>query len=814
VTQQPADERMAVAALVATMLAAVTMAPLVAGGTWLVVVALTAITVMVTGVVVRQFTRWWPLVVAAQALTLLLALTVLFSRQYAVAGIVPTPRSLRALTDLLRAGFDVTAVQAPPVEAHRGVVLMLAGGLGIMAILVDLLAAGLRRPALAGLPLLAAYCLPAALLPDGLPWYYFVIGAAGFLLLLSADAGDRIRSWGRVLTAGAGSGEVRRASTDGLDGLARGGRRVGAVSLLVAVLLPALIPGLGEHLLSTSGNGDGSGLGSSRIKTLNPILNLRQDLTSNDDTPVIEYSTEVPNPEPMRIVTADVYDGRTFAPRQGRVPRDQAVQRGLPDPPGLTSDVETRAVETSVSVRNLDESYLPLPYPATRVDIAGTWLYDATTLNVVGVGTSTRGLSYTVQHLDVRPTAEQLEAAGEPPAALSPYLRLPTDLPESIREAARTVAQTGTDYEQAVRLQRWFRTNGGFLYSVDAPRVGDEGDGSEDAIAAFLRDRRGYCVHFASAMAVMARTLGIPARVAVGYLPGEALRDGRWLIRDRDAHAWPELYFQGVGWVRFEPTPRGGVVTTPDWSTPPIGMLPEDQQATPSSTASASPGPSSSVAARRPDEESGGDTSSTTAGSVLAAVPWRLVGVLALLLFVLVLPLTTSWVLARIRWRRARSPAARAEAAWDELRRGLADLGVRWAASWTPRALQRRLAGDYRLGAREREALARLVADLEAVRYAPPNGDSGRPASALAADVRTVVAGVSATMPTSVRRRARWFPASGLRAISDVPSDLGRRADVMGEAAGRRAASVRAALHDREKSERDREKVATGSRED
>ncbi len=127
-------------------------------------------------------------------------------------------------------------------------------------------------------------------------------------------------------------------------------------------------------------------------------------------------------------------------------------------------------------------------------------------------------------------------------------------------ETAREItAGSANDYERAVKLQDWFALDGGFTYDTEV----QVGSGSQ-AIARFLRDKEGFCVHFSFAMAAMARTLGIPARVAVGFTPGTPQADGTMSVGLRDAHAWPELYFEGVGWTRFEPTPNRG--TVPDYT--------------------------------------------------------------------------------------------------------------------------------------------------------------------------------------------------------------------------------------------------------
>src|SRR6185437_4819598 len=94
------------------------------------------------------------------------------------------------------------------------------------------------------------------------------------------------------------------------------------------------------------------------------------------------------------------------------------------------------------------------------------------------------------------------------------------------------------------------RNTGGFTYDTHVVTRANA-----DAVSSFLASKRGYCVQFSSAMAVMARLLGIPARIGVGFLPGTHQANGSYTVSLNDAHAWPEIYFTGVGWVRFEPTP-------------------------------------------------------------------------------------------------------------------------------------------------------------------------------------------------------------------------------------------------------------------
>lgn len=123
----------------------------------------------------------------------------------------------------------------------------------------------------------------------------------------------------------------------------------------------------------------------------------------------------------------------------------------------------------------------------------------------------------------------------------------------TVYQAARRVAgRARTPYAAVLALEAWFRQRGGFVYEEQPPR------GTGPPLVAFVtRTKAGYCQHYAGAMAVMLRMLGIPARVAVGFTSG-TLRDGKWIVTDHEAHAWVEVWFAGQGWVPFDPTPGRG----------------------------------------------------------------------------------------------------------------------------------------------------------------------------------------------------------------------------------------------------------------
>ncbi|WP_460447594.1 transglutaminase family protein, partial [Angustibacter aerolatus] len=552
-------------AALATILTLWSMRPVVEGARWVATSVVVVLLTLAVGAALRWARVPAGLVLLGQAVVAAVVLTVVFAGPEAVLGLVPGPDAFGRFGELLRDAGDTVNRYSAPVPSSPGIDFMVSLGVAVIALAVDSLAVSLRSPAAAGLPLLALYCVPAAVVPDGLPWRYFAVAAVGWLLLLAHDAGGAVTRWGRLLPRWGGGAPSRQTILSDTSALAATGRRLGVVAVLAAVLVPAVLPGLPDGLLTRGGTG-GTGTGTGTLSVINPVLQLRDNLSPRQDVEVLRYTTTQTAVAPLRIVTADTFDGETWKPGTTDVSRRNRAAKGLPNPPGLTDAIARQAYTMRIDVSpNLDQDFLPLPYPARKVDIDGAWLYDAASLNVLGEGETVRDKSYSVDYLDVTPTADQLRAA--PAAAqdtMQRYVRLPSSLPDVVRQRALEVTQgASTAYDQAMALQEWFRSKGGFTYSTQAPA-----DSGGDAVADFLQSKQGFCIQFASAMATMSRSLGIPARIGVGFLPGTPDGQNTWSVRLTDAHAWPELYFEGVGWVRFEPTPATRTGAPPAWAAP------------------------------------------------------------------------------------------------------------------------------------------------------------------------------------------------------------------------------------------------------
>jgi len=159
---------------------------------------------------------------------------------------------------------------------------------------------------------------------------------------------------------------------------------------------------------------------------------------------------------------------------------------------------------------------------------------------------------------------DRLRAAGtQYPAWITErYLQLPADFPQRVKELARQIVSDAgaiSSFDQASALEAWLRTNIGYDDKIEGPQLGQDG---VDYV--LFESRAGYCDYYAAAMVTMARSLGMPARVAVGYARGEYdAKSDTYRVRERDAHAWVEVYFPAYGWVEFEPTAAQPLIARP-----------------------------------------------------------------------------------------------------------------------------------------------------------------------------------------------------------------------------------------------------------
>ncbi len=679
------------------------------------------------------------------------------------------------------------AAPVPSTPGDLGVQPLLAiGGLAAM-LLVDLLACTLRRVPLAGLPLLTVYSVPVSMIGVGPSWWLFALTAFGFLMMLFLQEQEQVGRWGRSLDPAA-SASRRSEAVQGSALL------VGVVATAAAVVVPLAIP---TFSLSVFDIGAGPG-GSDKITIENPLTDLRRDLRQGPDIALVEIVTDDPSPDHLRISVLNRFSDNEFSSGDRDVPPGNVAEGRLPALQGVSDGVAAAEQSYSYSVAidsDFNSRWLPTQAPISTIDAPGDWRYDVSTMDFLASqdDLSTAGMSYDMTSVDYDFRAGDLRVAPLAEDEVSEEVTaLPDSLPTLVSQLARGItAGQPTKYDQAVALQQWFREDGGFRYDIkDAPqaKVGT------DELEAFLRDdeagRIGYCEQFATAMAVMARVLDIPSRVAVGFLTPDRIGPDTYEYSAHDLHAWPELYFPGAGWVLFDPTPARRVPADelPAYTTRSndIDLPTSSPQSEPSQTPSQRPS-AVDPAVPTPTQDTAGAAGSDSGGGF--SVPWlQVLGALLLVGLLVALALTPRTVRARQRSRRL---TAGPESAWEELRATTVDLGRSWPETRSPRETQAILVTRFgRVGeTAERpahgpaqapdavEALRRIVLGVERSRYSPaPSAEAG----AYLDDVETCCAALMAGSTARVQRRATWLPRSVVQRRPDPESVSATRPDVAG----------------------------------
>jgi transglutaminase-like putative cysteine protease len=576
-----AERRMTLMAAIACVLVSVVLYPLFSTALWFFEGIGAVLVVAAVGLLIRR--RTLPVLVglAATLAGLLLYLNVVFEARRSLLGVIPTPASLSRLGDLASTGMTDANRYAPPVPNLPSLMILAVGGIGITAALTDLIAVRLRCTALAGLPLLVLFSVPVMMnAPHSQVGtaIIFCLGGAGYLAMLSADGRERIRVWGRLVSLW----RKERTNPD-TRALAAAGRRIGLASIVLALCAPLLIPGLHPSKLLSSGPGiggaPGSGGGGSGLPS---VLSQTIDaLRDKHSSVVLTYSTTAP----QRIQTGDpqylrqyVFDTLTDSGWVANDPTIGAAEvTSIQAPPGLTNPLVTEAMTTTIHAVGLTSpgsqpTFLPVPYPPTSVNApTGIWLTDPDFMVFSSGATTITGRTYTVDSLAVDPSGLQLSLATPPAINLSVDLALPRSYQlSSLKDLARRITSGDTtEYAKVDALATWLADHG--RYDTGAPGIKDAA-----SLVAFLsKTPRGVCVQYAWAMTVLTRLLGIPARVVSGYTAGTLKSRDHYVVTTKDSHAWPEVYFQGYGWVRFEPTPAGqGTSTSPNYMSQGPGTKP------------------------------------------------------------------------------------------------------------------------------------------------------------------------------------------------------------------------------------------------
>ena len=382
---------------------------------------------------------------------------------------------------------------------------------------------------------------------------------------------------------------------------------------------------------------------------------------TSDDDPILTLAAK--QALYLRAVTYDVYTGHGWAQTPGGERQVESEQPIFPDDtpeaPTVTDAFDVQTIEVQIQKsggRHLFTAGYPIRsfVPVVVVETA-----DEPFLGALKATTAVEsGRTYALTAAISQATKTQLRAAGTnyPTAIARHYLGTPGVTEQTRQEAERVVdgANATNPFDAAEALVRYFQGDPSFEYRTVARLPADP---ERDIVDYFLFDpagRIGFCEHYATAMVVMARTLGIPARLAVGFAPGEQVQspdappsapiNRLWQVRAKNQHAWAELYFPGYGWQIFEatrtirvPVRQSGSAQEPGASGGPIASAPADRfDRLGEGDVSALPSSQPLPGGHRPGEDP--ETGGMQGGNILV-----IVGLIAVVLAI------AAW-----RWRRSR----------------------------------------------------------------------------------------------------------------------------------------------------------------
>ncbi|MFA9565822.1 MAG: transglutaminaseTgpA domain-containing protein [Acidimicrobiales bacterium] len=433
-----------------------------------------------------------------------------------------------------------------PVQPLSGYIIATAIGAWLIAVLSDWEAFRSRSPIEAMIPALALIGYNGVLGPRTgdtaaiLNGVAFFVAAGFFVMLERMDRSATDTSWL--------SGQAARGIRTTV--------RTGALLLLPVVLVGAVVapqlPGAtAAPVLDVRGGGDGS----TPRNAVSPLVDIRARLVNQSDVELFRVTTDTPSY--WRLMALDLFENdrwrleRGFDEAGGELPRSEAA-----------ADPTMTVSEQTFTITSLADDWVPAAFDPIVADTPLDLLFDpvSSTLLLADEQDDLAGLSYGITSRIPQPDGTAAVAATNQSIAADiteRFTQLPSDFsPEVARIARDMTADAQTPYEQALALQNWLRS---FTYDVNVS-AGHSFNRIED----FLDAGVGYCEQFATSFGAMARSLGIPARIAVGFTTGDPTgTPGEYIVRGRHAHAWPEVYLAGVGWTHFEPTPgRGNPATT------------------------------------------------------------------------------------------------------------------------------------------------------------------------------------------------------------------------------------------------------------
>ncbi|MDQ6782441.1 MAG: DUF3488 and transglutaminase-like domain-containing protein [Actinomycetota bacterium] len=475
--------------------------------------------------------RWWSPIIAVVITLLVSVWTVVGATTVVGLPLGGTWSAVRAALDNAQRVMPTVVAPVPDLVGFR---LLATWGVGIVALLADWAAFRLRSSLQSVVPGFAMFVVCCVLgTTSGRAWAVATIVASMTLFVLVHR--NTVGRAGTVWFANRHHGALPWAVGIG----------TGLLAMAAAVIVvPNLAPTEGRGILGWK---QGPAAGGAR-SVISPIVDLRTRLVTEATTPVMTVASPVPSY--WRLTSLDTFTGLQWQSTNSYLAIGDRLPGVRAAPPG------TRQVTQQFHLQSLDSIWLPAAFSPESIVGGGHVTYDPVSGSLLTDRATANGLSYTLTSLqDLATLSTRALQAASPPASagtLAHDVALPP-LPAQIHAlAAKITAGKTTEYDKALALQEFF-LGPTFQYSLSPP---SDGYGT-DALSTFLFTTRiGYCQQFAGAYAVLARSIGLPTRLAVGFTSGTSAA-GRYQVTDADAHTWPEVYFTGYGWLPFEPT-KGG----------------------------------------------------------------------------------------------------------------------------------------------------------------------------------------------------------------------------------------------------------------
>nr|MDP9020052.1 transglutaminaseTgpA domain-containing protein [Actinomycetota bacterium] len=563
---------------------------------------------VITGHVVAASCRraslpgWFTAAIAAGGLVV--GVSVLLLPDTTTYGI-PTGESLGEAARQLSAALAALRQVVAPAPVEPGFVLAVAGGGWLIAFLADSIAFRIGA------------AIEAAALPATVFFFGAALGAPDHRLSTTAlFLAALLAYWLAWRVAGQWRAANRMGSDAGAESrwLLRQGGALAAAAVLLAVLIGPALPGA-EATAVVPWRAADREEGSSRV-TISPLVDIRARLLDQSDREVFTVAASARSY--WRLTSLEIFDGRIWSSKGRYRKVEGRLATAVPD-----ERADTVTAVQDFEIGDLASIWLPAAY--APVALAGVDArYDDDSGSLLTEEETASGLRYRVESelRDLEAAALAAVPAEAPPEVAEAYTALPPEFSTAVRqEAMRVVDGAATPYDQALRLQNHFR-DGAFAYDLSVP----PGHGGDDLERFLFETRRGYCEQFAGAYAAMARSVGLPARVAVGFTPGEPGEDGRLHVRDLNAHSWPEVFLSGYGWVAFEPTPGRGIPGAERYTgVPEQQAVPEDRTTAttaPATSPTSVPAPAGGDAASPSVPDVADDPAAPAPGANEEASPW------------------------------------------------------------------------------------------------------------------------------------------------------------------------------------------------